>query len=100
MTAHLWKGWTAPANADAYERLLREHILPGIYRVEGFRGAYILRCDEPNETASVVITHFKSLDAVKGFAGANFTTPMIEPEVRHLLSRYKATAYHYDVKWT
>ncbi len=100
MIARHWRGWTVPQNADAYERLLRERVLPGIHRVNGFRGAYILRSDDQNETAFVVITLFESLDAVKGFAGANYTTPVIEPEARQLLSRFESTAYHYEVKLT
>lgn len=100
MIARMWKGWTAPENGDAYERLLREHVLPGIHRLEGFRGAYILRSAEQDETAFVVITLFESLDAVKGFAGADYATPVIEPEARQLLSRFESTAYHYDIKLT
>src|SRR5262245_35219653 len=100
MIARMWKGWTAPENGAAYERLLRGHILPGIHRVEGYRGAYILRSDEKEETAFVVITLFESLDAVKGFAGADYATPVIEPEARQLLSRFESTAYHYDIKLT
>lgn len=98
MIARLWRGWTTPENGDAYETLLREHILPGIHRVDGFRGAYILRQDEQNEVAFVIMTLFESLDAVKGFAGADYTVPVIEPEARKLLSRFESTAFHYDVK--
>jgi heme-degrading monooxygenase HmoA len=98
MIARLWRGWTAPENADAYESLLREHVLPGIHRVEGYRGAYILRQDEATETAFVIMTLFESLDAVRGFAGENYTTPVIEPEAQKLLSRFEQTAFHYDVK--
>jgi heme-degrading monooxygenase HmoA len=79
MIARHWRGWTAVENADAYERLLREHILPGIHRVAGYQGAYILRQDGEEEVAFVVITLFDSLDAVRGFAGDNYTTPVIEP---------------------
>jgi len=32
-------------NADTYERLLRQHVLPGIHRVDGYQGAYLLRQD-------------------------------------------------------
>jgi hypothetical protein len=35
MIARLWKGWTRPEDADAYERLLREQVLPGLLRGQG-----------------------------------------------------------------
>ena len=30
MIKRIWHGWTTPANADRYERLLREEIFEGI----------------------------------------------------------------------
>ena len=30
MITRIWRGWTTPGDADAYESLLRETILPGI----------------------------------------------------------------------
>jgi hypothetical protein len=30
MICRLWHGWTTPANADAYEKLLREEVFVGI----------------------------------------------------------------------
>lgn len=40
MIRRMWHGWTAAADAAAYERLLREHIFPGIVArgVAGLRG--------------------------------------------------------------
>ncbi|HUF45106.1 MAG TPA: hypothetical protein VMN43_07160 [Aestuariivirgaceae bacterium] len=29
MIARIWHGWTEPANADAYEALLRAEVFPG-----------------------------------------------------------------------
>ena len=34
MIARLWRGWTSRDNADAYERLLRERVLPGLKRLD------------------------------------------------------------------
>jgi hypothetical protein len=42
MIARLWRGWTTRENADAYERLLRERVLPGLQGIDGYRGGYIL----------------------------------------------------------
>jgi len=35
MIARLWRGWTSRENADAYERLLQERVLPGLKRLDG-----------------------------------------------------------------
>ena len=49
MIRRLWHGWTSRENADAYEDLLRREILPGIPRVKGYRGAFLLRKDAGDE---------------------------------------------------
>ena len=93
MIARLWHGWTTPANADAYETLSRTKILPGIHRVAGYEGAYVLRKD-PSPPASevefVVITLFSSLGAVRGFAGPEYESAVISPEAHKLLARFDA----------
>jgi len=98
MIARHWRGWTKPADADAYERLLREHVLPGLRTIAGYRGGYVLRSDGSEETEFVVINLFESLDAVIAFAGKDYAIPVFEPEAKRLLSRIETVAHHYDVK--
>jgi len=98
MIARVWKGWTTPENADAYENLLRQQVIPGLQSIDGHRGAYILRQDEADETEFVVVNFFDSLEAVQAFAGPDYTVPVFEPEARLLLSKVEPIARHYDVK--
>jgi heme-degrading monooxygenase HmoA len=98
MIARHWRGWTEPQNADAYEALLAHKVLPDLKGIDGYRGGYVLRCDGPTESEFVVINLFESLDAVKAFAGADYGTPVFEPEARALLSRIESIAYHYEVR--
>ena len=69
MIRQLWRGWTTRENADAYETLLETKILPGIHRVKGHAGAYLLRRDIPYGVEFVTLTFFDSLEAVRAFAG-------------------------------
>jgi hypothetical protein len=98
MIARHWRGWTAAHNADSYERLLKETVLPGLKTIAGHKGGYILRKDAGQEVEFVVINFFESLDAVRKFAGDNYTVPVFEPEARRLLSRIEPEAAHYDVR--
>jgi hypothetical protein len=100
MIARVWKGWTKAENADAYEKLLGEVVYPGLQKIKGYRGGYILRQEnEPeHETEFVTVNLFESLDAVKAFAGPDYETPVFEPEARHLLSKVEPIARHYEVK--
>jgi heme-degrading monooxygenase HmoA len=100
MIARLWKGWTTPEHADAYENLLRETVLPGLQQIAGYRGGYILRQDGDEEVEFAVLNLFDSLDAVRTFAGPDFAVPVFEPEARQLLSKVEPIARHYEVKAT
>ena len=100
MIARLWRGWTSIENAEAYEKLLREQVLPGLRQIDGYRGGYILRQEGNNEVEFVVMNLFESLEAVRAFAGPDYTVPVFEPEARQLLSKVEPLARHYEVKTT
>lgn len=84
-------------DADAYESLLKNTVLPALTRVEGYRGGYVLRSDGAGETEFVVVNMFDSIEAVKRFAGEDYTVAIFEPEAKRLLSRIEPVAMHYEV---
>jgi len=100
MIARVWRGWTSAENADAYEKLLREVVYPGLQKINGYHGGYIFRRsqDGQDETEFVTVNLFESLDAVKAFAGPDYDVPVFEPEARRLLSKVEPIARHYNVK--
>jgi heme-degrading monooxygenase HmoA len=97
MISRLWHGWTTRANADAYEALLRDEVLPGIHRVKGFKGAHVLRRDGKDEVEFVTLTMFDSIEAVKEFAGEDYEVAVVLPEARKLLARFDARSAHYQM---
>jgi hypothetical protein len=114
MIARHWRGWTTARNADAYERLLKDTVLPGMKSIEGYQGGYVFRRDVEggvvgevtgevageivSEVEFVVVNFFASLDAVKRFAGPDFAVAVFEPEARRLLSKVEPLAVHYEVR--
>ncbi len=98
MIARHWRGWTKIENADAYETLLKQKVLPSLKGVEGYRGGYVLRQDGPGEAEFVVLNLFESIEAVKRFAGPDYSTPVFEPEAKMLLCRIEPVAMHYEVR--
>jgi hypothetical protein len=91
-------GWTKSQDADAYETLLKNKVLPGLKGIAGYRGGYILRSDGEQESEFVVVNLFDSLDTVRQFAGPDYSVPVFEPEARKLLSKVEPVAMHYDVR--
>jgi heme-degrading monooxygenase HmoA len=76
--------------------MLRAEILPGIHRVPGYQGAYLLRRDDGDEVAFVTITMFDDMDAVQRFAGDDYTRAVIHPAARRILTRFDERSVHYE----
>ncbi len=98
MIARHWRGWTKREDAEGYESFLKNKVLPGLGTLEGYRGGYVLRKDGTEETEFVVVNLFDSLEAVKRFAGPEYTVPVFEPEAKRFLSRIENFATHYEVR--
>jgi uncharacterized protein (DUF1330 family) len=98
MIARHWKGWTKREDADAYEKLLKEKVLPGLKKDSAYRGGNVLRSDGPEESEFIVINFFDSIEAVRRFAGENYAVAVFEPEAEVLLSRKEPLATHYEVR--
>jgi hypothetical protein len=45
-----------------------------------------------------VVNLFDSLEAVKRFAGPEYSIPVFEPEAKRLLSKIEPVARHYEVR--
>ena len=98
MIARHWRGWTKLQDADAYEALLTATVLPGLTRIKGYRGGYVLRKDHAGESEFIVVNLFDSLEAVRRFAGPDYAVPVFEPEAKRLLTRFDNIAQHYEVR--
>lgn len=96
MISRIWHGWTTPANADAYEALLKTEIFQGIERrqIAGYRGINLLRRNLGDEVEFVTIMWFDSIEAVRAFAGKDYEVAVVPPAAElsfHGLTRVRST---------
>jgi heme-degrading monooxygenase HmoA len=100
MVSRVWHGWTTPANADAYEALLKGEIFTGIQdrQIAGYRGIQLFRRSLDAEVEFVTVMWFESLEAVRAFAGEDYEVAVVPPKARTLLSRFDVRSQHYEVK--
>ena len=98
MIARIWHGWTKRADAKAYEELLRDEIFPSIAarKINGYRGAELFIREDSDEVEFVTLLRFDSIGAVKEFAGADASKPVIYPKAEALITRMEQ-ARHYRV---
>jgi heme-degrading monooxygenase HmoA len=101
MISRIWHGWTAVEDSGKYETLLRADVLPGIHRIRGYTGAYLMRREAANhEMEFVTITQFTDINAVKAFAGTDYERAVIAPGAGKLLTHYDERSAHYETLLT
>jgi len=97
MIARVWRGVAKREQADAYVRHLQDDAFPSLERIHGFVGAAIWRRDVGVGVEFMVVTHWKSIDAISAFAGEPVDTAVVPPEVRAMMLTYDEKVAHYDV---
>lgn len=99
MICRLWRGWTTRDNADAYERIVRGEVIPGIEarRIAGFRHIDLIKRELGGEVEFQTLMWFDSLDAIKAFMGEDYSVSHVPDAARAVLARFDDRAAHYEV---
>jgi hypothetical protein len=99
MICRLWRGWTAPDNADAYERIVRGEVIPGIEarRIPGFQHIDLMRRELGDEVEFQTLMWFDSIDAIRDFMGEDYSISHVPPAAQAVLKRFDERAAHFEV---
>jgi hypothetical protein len=101
MICRVWRGWTTPENADAYEKVVRGQVIPAIEkrRVPGFQRIDLMQrpLTGSSEVEFSTLMWFDDLEAVRTFAGQEYETSHVPTAARAVLSRFDESAAHYNV---
>ena len=99
MICRIWRGWTTPENAAAYQELLVSEIIPGIEGrgIGGFRHIDMMRRDLGHEVEFATIMWFDDLAAIQAFVGEDAEVSHVPAAARAVLSRFDERALHYEV---
>lgn len=102
MILRLWRGWTAPEQASAYQQLLTGQIAPAILQrgITGLNDLTVLRRDarelDPTAGSEVLtVMTFDNLSAVAAFAGGDPAAAVVPAAARELLSHWDEHSQHY-----
>lgn len=99
MICRLWRGWTTPEDADAYERIVRTEVIPAIEarNIPGFRHIDLMRRDIGGEIEFQTLMWFDSIEAIKQFMGEDYSLSHVPTEARAVLNSFDDRAAHYEV---
>ncbi len=72
-------------------------MLPTVRTVDGYAGAMLLEQATPNAVEIIVITFWRSVDSIRGFAGADLAGAVVADEAAALLTQFDRRVRHYEV---
>ena len=96
----IWRGWTTPENAAAYQELVWRTVIPEMIEargIKGFREIDLTRRDLGAEVEFATIMWFDSIDSIRAFVGEDYEVSHVPPAARAVLSRWDERAAHYEV---
>jgi hypothetical protein len=99
MICRIWHGYTTHDNADAYERVVRTIVIPGIEErsIPGFISIDLIKRRLEHEVEFATLMWFDSKEAIVEFVGDDFTISHVPAEAREVLERFDDRARHYMV---
>jgi antibiotic biosynthesis monooxygenase (ABM) superfamily enzyme len=99
MICRLWRGWTTPDNAGAYERVVRGEVIPGIEArgIPGFRHIDLMKRELGDEVEFQTLMWFDSLDAIIAFMGEDYAVSHVPAAAQAVLKRFDSRAAHFEV---
>jgi heme-degrading monooxygenase HmoA len=92
-----WRGRANPSKADAYPKHFREKVVPELRHVPGFIGAQLGRRQLDDKIEFLVLTRWRSMDAVRAFAGLDVDKAVVEPGAVTALVEFDRGVRHYEV---
>jgi len=86
----IWRGWTTFENADAYQKILTQEVIPSIEArgISGFERVEMMRRMHGDEI---------ELDAIKTFVGDDYEVAHVPITAREVLSRWDERPLHYEI---
>jgi heme-degrading monooxygenase HmoA len=97
MIARVWSAQATPAQAPAYVEHLRAQVLPVLRGVDGYEGAVLLERAAHESVEILVLSFWRSLDSIMGFAGADLEGAVVADEAVALLTQFDRRVRHYEV---
>jgi heme-degrading monooxygenase HmoA len=101
MIGRIWHGWTTPENADTYQSLLEQEVLPGIESsTTGYDGVYVLRRVDGERVEFITLTLWESMAAIRTMAGDDVEAAYVPDKARQVLDSFDERSVHYEVVLT
>lgn len=92
-----WSARTTEAQLPKYLEHFSKNVLPELRHVNGFLGVTVSVHHGANEVEVFVETAWRSLEAIRGFAGADLEAAVVAPEAAALLTSFDRRVRHTEI---
>lgn len=97
MIVRTWRCRPHLEQVDAYYEYLTGVVFAGLTKIQGHRGAQLLRRVTDGQVEFVAVSYWDTVAAIKEYAGENIDLAMVKPEARAMLAWFDESVYHYDL---
>ncbi|MGC1414534.1 MAG: antibiotic biosynthesis monooxygenase [Candidatus Acidiferrum sp.] len=97
MIARLWSARTTSAQSTFYLEHFWQVVVPMLRKHDGYLSASVLVRPHRDSVEILVVTVWKSFEAIDAFAGADRETAVVASEAATLLTDYDRRVRHYEV---
>ena len=100
MIARHWTGLARKERAKDYIAHLQNDTFKQLSSIDGFLKASILSREIEEGVEFLIITEWKTLEAIKEFAGVNYETAVVPEIAQKMMIRYDEKVKHYEIKYS
>ncbi len=99
MICRIWRGWTNRENAEKYEAVVRQQVIPGIEarQIPGFMHIDLMRRELEAGAEFQTIMWFDNIESVVAFMGNDYETAHVPAAAVAVLDGFDAKAVHFEV---
>ena len=97
MVARIWHGRTPAAKADEYKQYLFDAGVKKIASIPGNRGVQMMVNKTAEQGEFMIVSYWDSIDAIKGYAGENYTHVHDLPRDKEFLIDMETLVRHFEL---
>jgi heme-degrading monooxygenase HmoA len=97
MISRHWRGIAKPDEAENYIAHLQADTFPKLASIDGFCGASILRRANANGIEFLIVTTWRSVEAIRQFAGESTHVAVVPALVQAMMIEYDKEVVHYEI---
>jgi len=95
--ARLWSAKATEPGSKAYLDHFNHAVLPELRKLDGYAGSTVLTRVTNGEVEILVATVWRSLQAIRDFAGVDLERAVVATEAACILTDYDRRVRHFDV---